>query len=345
MKKVTIILPAHNEEKIIKNSLNSLLSQNYWNIEIITVIDNCTDKTEEIINNSFEDETNVKIFKTVNNKNKKAGALNQLFNYYFDNMGEYILIMDADTVLDKNAVAEGVKFLDKYYSNGAVCSIAGVLNNKDNLLCYLQNIEYGLSDSSHIEDKNNIFCCRGMFSLYRKQALNQIKENRGFIFDNRSLTEDYELTLELKKYKWKISSSKDIKAYTDVPTNIKDLFIQRERWTTGGLIDLVKHKYKKHTKNDYLSTSLYILIVMLQTILFISLVNTNFSFNYYFLAFNILVSIINNLVRMKYIQSKDLKTYLILFTIIPQIIYFYFDMIVFIISLKNVLVRKQLSWK
>jgi len=341
---VTIVLPAHNEEKIIKDSIQSLLNQSYWDIEIIAVLDNCNDNTEKIINDNFENNLNIKVFKTVNNKNKKSGALNQLFNYYFDNMGEYILIMDADTVLNKFAIAEGVKFLNKYYSNGAVCSVAGIMKNKRNLLWYLQNIEYGLSDSSHVEAQGNIFCCRGMFSMYRKNSLQQIKNERNYIFDIRSITEDYELTLALKKYGWKISSSRKIKAYTDVPLNIKELYTQRKRWSTGGIIDLLKHKVNKYTRNDFLYLLTYLLISFLQMYLVIDLIQTKFSFNFYFLIFNIAFILINNLVRIKYIQYKNWKVYLILFTIIPQMLYFYFDMFVFFVSIKNVVFRKKINW-
>ena len=86
---VTIILPAHNEEKIIKQAIESLLNQSYWDTEIIVCLDNCTDKTEAILNDNFGDNYAVKIFKSVNNQKKKAGALNQLFRCYFNNMRKY----------------------------------------------------------------------------------------------------------------------------------------------------------------------------------------------------------------------------------------------------------------
>jgi cellulose synthase/poly-beta-1,6-N-acetylglucosamine synthase-like glycosyltransferase len=343
---VTVILPAHNEEKIIKKAIESLLNQSYWNTEIIICLDNCTDGTEQIINDNFADNYSVKVFKSVENKNKKAGALNQLFSYYFKSMGKYILVMDADTILHHNAIFESVKFLNINKSNGAVCSSAGLIKGeKTNLLWQLQNIEYGLSDSVHQEKQGNIFCCRGMYSMYRKCALNQIIKERKFLFDNDSITEDYELTLMLKKYNWEISSNKKIKAYTDVPLTIKELWIQRIRWTTGGFLDLINHKLKKYTRNDIFAMLFYLFIVFFQVYLIMSSFFVGFSINFYLIALNIILLWINNLLRMKYIQYKDYKTYLILFTVILQLFSFYFDVFVMIVSFKNVIFRKNLIWR
>jgi glycosyltransferase involved in cell wall biosynthesis len=47
--KVSIILPARNEEKYIARCLDSLLRQDYTNFEIIAINDSSTDRTEAIM--------------------------------------------------------------------------------------------------------------------------------------------------------------------------------------------------------------------------------------------------------------------------------------------------------
>ena len=47
--KISVIIPAHNEENYIKKSLHSLKSQTYQNFETIVVCNGCTDNTEELV--------------------------------------------------------------------------------------------------------------------------------------------------------------------------------------------------------------------------------------------------------------------------------------------------------
>jgi chlorobactene glucosyltransferase len=47
--KVSVILPARNEEKYIAKCLDSLLKQSYPNFEIVAINDSSSDRTDEII--------------------------------------------------------------------------------------------------------------------------------------------------------------------------------------------------------------------------------------------------------------------------------------------------------
>lgn len=342
---VTIILPAHNEERIIKQAIESLLNQSYWETEIIVCLDNCTDKTEAILNNNFGDNYAVKIFKSVNNQHKKAGALNQLFSCYFSSMRKYILVMDADTVLHHRAVEEGVRYLKSNNKHGAVCSIAGIMNpEKKNLLWYLQSIEYGFGDTSFIENRGNVFVCRGMYSMYRKAALNTILDNRGFIYDQNSITEDYELTLELKKYNWEISSYTKIKAFTDVPIKFKDFWVQRVRWMKGGVEDLIKHGIKKHTKNDIIGSLFYRFLIIVQIYFLIEIFRFK-EINVFWTAAFLSIYLLNIIVRFKYVRNKDFKTYLIAFSLIPIMLYGMLDMILTIYTTFLGVLKVDIKWR
>jgi cellulose synthase/poly-beta-1,6-N-acetylglucosamine synthase-like glycosyltransferase len=345
MKKVTIILPAHNEEKIIKDSINSLLNQSYCNLEIITVLDNCTDNTELIINSNFEDETSVKIFKTVNNRNKKSGALNQLFNYYFDNMGEYILIMDADTVLDKNAVAEGVKFLDKYIKYGVVCSKAGVIEpKKKTFMWHIQNIEYGQFDTDRIETQGFCMVAHGMFSMYKKEVLKKVKV-RSCIYDENCITEDYELTLAVKSLGYKIGNNLKIKAYTDVPMTLKEYWIQRIRWMTGGLNALSKYSFNRYTYKDKIGHLLFLILFSLQLFLVTSAIITKTNLFGFGIIVILSLSLINSLLRYKYATLKNRFTLFFVIILIPDIFLSWIQTMIMIKSWINYVFKINLNWR
>lgn len=96
MVKVSIILCAYNEEKYIKDAIESALKQTLKDIELIIVNDGSTDKTENIIKNYHD--TRIKL---INQKNKGLGASR---NTGLNNVsGEYIMFLDADDYLVENA--------------------------------------------------------------------------------------------------------------------------------------------------------------------------------------------------------------------------------------------------
>jgi cellulose synthase/poly-beta-1,6-N-acetylglucosamine synthase-like glycosyltransferase len=338
---VTIILPAHNEEKIIEEAIMSLKKQTYWDIEIIALLDNCTDNTESIAR-KFDD---VKIFKSRNNKYKKAGALNQLFESYFTEMHNYILVMDADTVLHHKAIEEGVRFLENNIHSGAVCSMAGIIEpEKKNLLWYLQNIEYGFGDTNFIENQGNIFVCRGMYSMYRKAALRNVIKSRNVVYNVESITEDYDLTLVLKKLGYGISNCHKIKAFTDVPTTIKEFFVQRKRWIKGGAEDLIRHGYKKYTYADINKMLIYFLLIIAQILFAVEAIKSC-NVNLIWLFVIIGLYYINSIVRIKYIINKDWKMYLILFSMLPVFLYSILDNILTIYGTALAVLKIKTEWR
>ena len=111
-KKISIIVPCRNEEKNIVKCVDSLLEQDYNNIEIILVDDNSSDRTWFLINNLSKNNKNIKAIKgqpLPNNWRGKNWACHQGFN---STRGNYLLFMDADTKLTKFAVSSGINQLE-----------------------------------------------------------------------------------------------------------------------------------------------------------------------------------------------------------------------------------------
>src|SRR5262245_51523458 len=86
--RVALLVPAHNEEEGIQNTVLSLLKQTACNlpdvqVDVFIIADNCTDRTEKIILaliqglKSQEEKHPVFLLRTKNNTSRKAGALNQ----------------------------------------------------------------------------------------------------------------------------------------------------------------------------------------------------------------------------------------------------------------------------
>jgi chlorobactene glucosyltransferase len=96
--KVSVILPARNEEKYIAKCLESLLVQDYPNFEIIAINDSSNDKTENII---YEYATKNSCIVTVNARPKPDGWAGKnwaCYEGYLKATGDVFLFTDADTV-------------------------------------------------------------------------------------------------------------------------------------------------------------------------------------------------------------------------------------------------------
>lgn len=121
--KVSVIVPAYNEEEVIGDCIKSLLEQNYENIEIIFVDDGSTDKTLEIVK-SFK---SVKVFEQNHGGPGNARNLGSQ-----ESKGEILSFVDADMTFDKNFIKNLIRPI---IHDGEIGTIDGVqiALNQDNI--------------------------------------------------------------------------------------------------------------------------------------------------------------------------------------------------------------------
>lgn len=109
--KVSIILPARNEEKYIARCLDSLLRQDYPNFEIIAINDSSTDRTEVIMQHYAARDPRILV---VNAKSKPVGWVGKnwaCYQGYLRATGNLLLFTDADTVHLPSTMSLSVKHL------------------------------------------------------------------------------------------------------------------------------------------------------------------------------------------------------------------------------------------
>jgi poly-beta-1,6-N-acetyl-D-glucosamine synthase len=94
-----MLIPAHNEEAQLGMALESVLRQSRPVDRIIVVSDNSTDRTVQIARRRAD--RGVEVIETVDNTQRKAGALNQVLAWLLPSLAwnDAILEMDADTIL------------------------------------------------------------------------------------------------------------------------------------------------------------------------------------------------------------------------------------------------------
>jgi len=231
--KVSIIVPAYNEEMNAERTLNYLLQSDYPNFDIFFVDDGSKDDTYNKIKKAFENHPKVKILTKVNGG--KASALNFGIQQA---EGEILVCIDADTMLRPDAVSKLIPFFAKE-NVGAVAGNVRVGNTR-NILTNWQSIEYTTSqnfDRRAYDYVNAILVVPGAIGAFRKTAITEIE---GFTTD--TLAEDCDLTLRLLRADYVIRTSNDALALTEAPEDL-DMFIkQRTRWTFGMMQSFWKHR-------------------------------------------------------------------------------------------------------
>ena len=236
---VSIIVPVYNEEKIIKQSVGSLLELDYSNYEIIIVNDGSTDETakaaEELV--GYQDGVYAKVKVSLINRPNggKAQALNAGINY---SKADFVLCMDGDSHLSR----ESLKLAVRHFADPKIGAVAGnvkVLNRKKfftdlQALEYVEGLNMARSAQSYVRLVNII---PGPIGLFRKQAI----VDAGF-YSSETFAEDADLTLKILAHRWKIYYEPNSISFTEAPEKLQQLLKQRYRWTRGIIQSIRKHK-------------------------------------------------------------------------------------------------------
>ncbi len=236
-KKVTVIVPCFNEDKVIKASLESLKKQTYQNYEIIVVDDGSSDDTFKIAKRMEFNEGKRRLIAVTKENGGKANALNLGIKMA---KGELFLAVDADSVLSKDAL----ELMVPYFDDSRVGAVAGSVYvvNQDNLWTKLQALEYiqGLNlvrnGQAYLKLVNII---PGPIGMFRRDAVSSLGG-----YSDDTYAEDCDLTLRLINENYKIDYEIDAVSYTEAPEALLDLLKQRYRWTRGILQSILKHKMK-----------------------------------------------------------------------------------------------------
>lgn len=225
---LSVLIPAHNEEKDIAATLKSILSNGYaGKKEIIVIDDGSTDNTADAVRRIAGKHKGVRLLSIQHSG--KASALNcGLKAAKFD----CVAILDADSALEKGSLRELVAPLDR-------CSAAsGIIRAKctKNPLTWLQDIDYIISSGWRATcSKINANYSMPGFAAFRKDAL---LSAGGFSRD--TLTEDLDIGLALRKAGHKTTMTAATMR-TTVPATPLRLLKQRFRWGRGSIQTAKKH--------------------------------------------------------------------------------------------------------
>lgn len=230
---VSVIIPAYNEEVNAIRTVNSILAQDYPELEIIFVDDGSQDETFLRVSDYFKSNSKVQVYTKINGG--KASALN--FGIQKSNAG-YVVCIDADTQFKTDAISQ----LMKKFDNEDVGAVAGnvKVGNEVNMITRWQSIEYITSqnfDRRAFDLLNCITVVPGAIGAFNKDA---ILIAGGFTID--TLAEDCDLTMRLLRNDYIVRNCTEAISYTEAPETFRQFLKQRFRWSFGVMQCFWKHR-------------------------------------------------------------------------------------------------------
>ncbi|MBN1697965.1 MAG: glycosyltransferase [Spirochaetales bacterium] len=250
--RVSLLLPAWNEEVGIIPTIQSALESDYRNLEIIVINDGSTDNTDSLVRQFIARnvkrirESGKSIVYEYKTNGGKAKALNRGITL---SSGDIIITIDADCILEPSAISNFVK----RFRDPKVMCVAGniMVGNTNTLLGIVQFFEYLFSFYLKKVDSllNTIYIVGGAAAAYRRSVFEQF----GY-FSADTITEDIDLSIRIQDAGMKIEFAADAVVYTEGATDLGGLLKQRLRWKRGRIDTFWKYRYlffstkKRHNK-------------------------------------------------------------------------------------------------
>ncbi len=261
---VTIIVPAYNEAEAIGKTLKSVVSLNYPKdkLEVIVVDDGSTDSTREIAQRFIHENpgSSIRLFSKKNGG--KASAMNLGLSKA---KGEFFVCLDADSMVQKETLRRQLAF---YYAQDdarlAIVTPAMRVREPRTMAQKLQRLEYlfFLFVARLMSRLDCIFVAPGPFSLYRTDI---VRKEGGF--EEGNPTEDMEIAYRMQSRNYRIKQCPKAFVDTNTPSTFGDLYAQRKRWFTGGLVNLLKYR-KMIMKTEYGDFGVLMMSVNIMSFLF-----------------------------------------------------------------------------
>ena len=227
---VSIVIPAFNEERFIHRSLAALRELDYPAYEVIVVNDGSTDFTFSLIERSF-----VKCIHLRRNQGK-AAALNAGIARA---RGSIIVFSDSDSWLHPMAL----RYLIQGFADPTIGAVSGTVEiaRANSLLKQWQMLEYTFGQFiikvAQMGSGACVSICPGPVCAYRRDLLLAMGG-----FTGRTITEDFDATLEIIKRGYRVVYASRAVAFTEAPATWKDLKNQRLRWFRGHLQNFRLHR-------------------------------------------------------------------------------------------------------
>ena len=228
-----ILVPAHNEEKVVKDIIENLQHMEYPKelYDFFIVADNCTDRTADVAR-----QMGAKVIETHKRTEKSATgkpialkkALKIIGNY--EEKYDLLMIFDADNLIDPNMLLEvNSQYIDKNEPEMIQCYLGA--KNKKGPVAWFYYVCFTTSNRfvQLARTRRGLNCGIGGTGYAIKTKY--LFERGGWT--TMSLTEDFEIQIEATLKGKRILWNHNVRVYDEKPTTFKASLRQRVRWAQG----------------------------------------------------------------------------------------------------------------
>ena len=233
--RVTVLIPCHDEEAAIEQVVRTAARSAYPNFDIVVVDDASTDDSREILTRLAAELPELRVVMVDQNFGKaKALTIGALAT-----QAEYLMSIDADALLDPDAIHWMVHDLERNPQVGAVTGNPRVLNRKT-LVSRIQVGEFSAIVGMIKRTQRligRVYTVSGVCSCFRRRAVHDV----GY-WSSDTVTEDVDVSWRLQMAGWSILYEPRAVCWILVPETLRGLWHQRVRWARGGFEALFVHR-------------------------------------------------------------------------------------------------------
>ena len=231
--RVTVLIPAFNEARVIERAVRHVLDSRDVIVEIIVIDDGSHDGTSGVVTRAFGDDPRVRLLTLPNGG--KARALNHGLVLA---TAPIVIALDADTQFEPATISR----LARWFVDPAIGAVAGnaKVGNRVNLVTRWQALEYVTAQNLErraLAHLHAMTVVPGAVGAWRAETLRQAG---GYPAD--TLAEDQDLTIAIQRAGWQVHYDQYAVAWTEAPEGFRALAKQRYRWAFGTLQCLWKHR-------------------------------------------------------------------------------------------------------
>src|SRR5262245_5385634 len=268
------VIPAHDAEGQIAGAVASLQGQELPPDLIVVCADNCTDDTA-----GEAARTGAYVFVTVDNRHKKAGALNQALELLLPELGDEdaVLVMDADSVLAPRFLSaarlrlrDGIGGVGGVFTGRSGGGFVGMLQRNE-YARYARDVTRQTGKVVVPAATATLFSAATLRHVVRARAEGELPGGAAQVYDTRVLTEDNELTLALLHLGYRVVSPRDCRLTTEVMESWGDLYRQRLRWKRGAIENLRDYGFNRVTASYWLRQLVTLVGIVVSGLYFVSL--------------------------------------------------------------------------
>lgn len=237
---ITVIVPAYNEERNIKNLLTDLLRQDINNrkdivLKEIVVISCSTDKTNQIVRRISEEHPEVKLIEEEERRGK-AAAINLSMRLFRES--DIAIVVSADIRLFRNSLNNLIGPLIKDGKIGLATGSAMVYPLSDKKMNFINSFLWELLNQTnkYLSLRNSLAHCFGELYAFRTPLFETLPED--------VVNEDQYIASNIRKRGYKVVYVENAKVILRGPSSLRELLTQRARINHGHITAVIKYKVR-----------------------------------------------------------------------------------------------------